>query len=245
MEPVNRSTEPREALAGLEGLLAARWSCRAFRPEPLPAALVDRLLAAAQRTASWCNAQPWRVHLLGGAALESVREALPRWDAEHAAAPDFAWPAAYRGPLRERRRACGFALYDAVGVARGDREASARQSARNLVFFDAPHVALVTSDRDLGVYGAVDCGAWVSTFLLAARAAGVATIAQAALAAHPAFWRRTLGLGEDRLVVCGVSFGHADDAHPANGFRTERASLDEVVERFDTLPAAAFETEAP
>jgi nitroreductase len=238
MEVVNGSVDP---LDRVEALLAARWSCRAFEPEPLPDALVERLLAAAQRTASWCNAQPWRVHLVGGAALEAVREAFPRWAAEHADAPDFPWPAAYTGAYRERRRACGFALHDAVGVARGDRAAGARQSARNLTFFGAPHVALVTSDRDLGVYGAVDCGAWVSTFLLAARAAGVATVAQAALAAHPAFWRETLGLGDDRLVVCGVSFGRADAAHPANGFRTERAPLAEVVDRIDALPVRARE----
>jgi hypothetical protein len=30
-------------------------------------------------------------------------------------------------------------------------------------------------------------------------------------------------------VLCGLSFGWRDENHPANGFRTSRASLDEVV----------------
>src|SRR3546814_15345192 len=62
--------------------------------------------------------------------------------------------------------------------------ASCAQAARNFVLFDAPHVAIVTSRRELGVYGAVDCGAYVGTFLLAAQAHGVAAIPQAALAAR-------------------------------------------------------------
>src|SRR3546814_16328502 len=83
-----------------------------------------------------------------------------------------------------RRRECGLQLYDAVGVAHGDRAASGAQAARNFVLLDAPHVAIVTSRRELGGYGAVDCGADVGTFLLAAQAPGVAAIPQAALAAR-------------------------------------------------------------
>jgi len=32
-----------------------------------------------------------------------------------------------------------------------------------------------------------------------------------------------LGIGNDRSIVCGISFGMADPAHPANHFRTTRA----------------------
>ena len=103
---------------GLQALFDARWSCRAFQAAPVPRPTVERILATAQRPASWCNAQPWRIHLLGGDAVEAARTALPDWDASHAAEPDFAWPAAYRGVSLDRRRACGFALYEAVGVAR-------------------------------------------------------------------------------------------------------------------------------
>jgi hypothetical protein len=74
----------------------------------------------------------------------------------------------------------------------------------NFCLFGAPHVAIVTTDRALGTYGAVDCGAYVANFALAARSLGVAVIAQAALAAYPAFWREQLDLSEDRLVVCGI-----------------------------------------
>jgi hypothetical protein len=55
---------------------------------------------------------------------------------------------------------------------RGDREAYAKQGLENYRLFGAPHVAIVTSDEALGTYGAVDCGAYVNNFLLAAQSLG-------------------------------------------------------------------------
>ena len=59
-----------------------------------------------------------------------------------------------------------------MGVARGDREGYRRQELRNFQLFDAPHVAVISTDAALGEYGAIDCGGYVATFLLAAQANG-------------------------------------------------------------------------
>jgi nitroreductase len=128
-----------------------------------------------------------------------------------------------------RRRECGWDLYRAVGIQKGDREASASQARENFRLFGAPHLAIVSSDESLGPHGVMDCGAWVSTFMLAATEQGVATIAQAALASWPAVLRKHLDIPDDRLIVCGISFGYEDMDHPANEFRTRRAPLEEVV----------------
>ena len=95
--------------------------------------------------------------------------------------------------------------------------------------FGAPHVAIVTCEQDLGIYAAIDCGAYVANFLNAATSLGLGCIAQAALASHPDAIREHFGLPGTRRVVCGISFGYEDAAHPANGFRTTRAGLDEAV----------------
>lgn len=213
----------------LEDLLARRYSCRGFLPKPVPRQTIERILALAQRTASWCNAQPWQVTITSGAATDRFRDAIYKHAASNAPSADIPFPREYRGTYLARRRECGFQLYDSVGIKRGDREASGRQGMENFRLFGAPHVAIVTSEEPLGTYGAVDCGAYVSTFMLAARSLGVATIAQAALASHSAFVRRHFGLGDDRIVVCGISFGYEDTAHPANGFRTRRAAVAEAV----------------
>ena len=208
----------------LESLLQRRFSCRGFLPQPVAPELIERVLALAQRTASWCNAQPWQMVITRGEATERLRSALmDEMQRPSEEAPDFPWPTAYRDVYQQRRRECGFGLYDAVGIARGDRAASARQAMENFRLFGAPHVAIVTTPADLGVYGALDCGAYVQNFMLAATSLGLATIAQASLATRPGFIRRHFGLPDERRIVCGISFGYEDPAHPANRFRTTRA----------------------
>ena len=220
--------------AALERIIKGRWSCRAFRPEPVADATLTAILTLAQHTASWNNVQPWHVTITRGAATERFRRMMvARVIAGAAPEPDFSFPREYREPYQARRRACGFQLYDAVGIARGDKEAYQRQSLRNFEFFDAPHVSLIDTDEALGPYGAVDCGAYVTQFMLAARAHGVATIAQAALALHSGAIRAHFAMPDTWRIVCGISFGYADPAHPINGYRTPRAAIDEAVRFVD------------
>jgi nitroreductase len=217
----------------LRELLHGRWSCRAFLPLQVPRPVIDRMLMLAQRSPSWCNTQPWQLEVTSGAATQRFREALGRHvDSGAPSLPDFPMPKTYTGIHRERRRASGWQLYDAVGVTRGDRAASAAQAARNFEFFDAPHVAIVTTAAEQGVYGAVDGGLYVGNLLLAAEALGVAMCPQAAVAHHAPFIRRYFDIDETRNVLVAVSFGYADESDPANSFRTERADLDEVVRHY-------------
>jgi nitroreductase len=222
------STE--ERIGVLEELLGERYSCRAFRPDPVPRATIERILQAAQRTASWCNSQPWQVVIATGEARERFRKEI--YAAVSSGAPeggDFAFPREYRGVYLERRRESGFQLYNTLGIARGDRTAYAKQALENYNFFGAPHVAVIHTDEALGIYGAIDCGAYVGNFMLAAQALGLGTIAQAALARQSGLIRRHFKLGDDRRVVCGISFGFPDRDHRINGYRTSRAGLAETV----------------
>lgn len=214
-----------------ETLLETRYSCRSFLSDPVPRSAIERLLKLAQRTPSWCNTQPWQITILGGAAAKLFSTEITKWAIQGSKVkPDLPFPEAYEGKYLDRRRESGFQLYDSVGVQKGDRVASANQALQNFRFFGAPHVAIISTDRKLGTYGAIDCGAYVSNFALAATSMGLASIPQAAFAHHADFVREHLSLPEDRLVVCGISFGYEDKTHPANSFRTRRAELEEIAE---------------
>lgn len=213
----------------LDALLTSRHSCRAYRPDPVPDQIIEQILTTAQRVPSWCNAQPWNVILTRPVETDRLRDAFYAHAQANAHDSDIAFPASYKGAYKDRRRACGFALYDAVGIEKGDRAASAQQMMENFRFFGAPHVALITSEAALGPYGLLDCGAYVTAFTLAAQAQGVASIPQAALAGFSPFLRDWFDISEHRHIVCGISFGYADANHPANAFRTDRAPLDQVV----------------
>jgi len=214
----------------LNRVLDGRFSCRAFRPNPVPRDTVARVVATAQKVPSWCNAQPWQLIVTAGAETERFRNALYAAASGTAPAPDMPWPEGYPGVYGDRRRACGFQLYDALGIQKGDRTASGRQMMENYRLFGAPHVAIVTSPAALGPYGAMDTGGFVTAFCLAAQSLGVATIPQAAIAAQAPFVRAHFDIADDRQILCAISFGFADTDHPANGFRTDRAAVDDVME---------------
>ncbi|MET0448853.1 MAG: nitroreductase [Aeromicrobium sp.] len=218
--------------SAVERALVNRRSCRGYLADEVPREVIEQVLSAAQHTASWCNTQPWQVHVVSGEA----RDALSKAAVENVistfgrpAPSDVPFPAAYTGVYNDRRKEVGWQLYESVGVERGDRDGSAMEMLKNFEFFGAPHVAIVTTDADLGVYGAIDCGLYVNSFMLAAEALGLGTCAQAAIAQATPAVREFLGLPDDRRVVCGISFGHPDPEHPSAQFMSRRAPITDAV----------------
>ena len=214
----------------LTEILKARFSCRAFKADPVPRDVIEQIVATARHVPSWNNVQPWHITVTTGKETERFREGLlkavetdtPGWDIEG--------PKKYEGIYAERRRACGWQLYDAVGVTKGDRVASGKQMMRNFELFDAPHVAIITSPVNLGPYGVLDIGAFTTAFMLAAKAMGLDTIAQAAVASYAGFVRRHFDIPEDQHVICAISFGYGDPDHVANSYRTPRADVGDILD---------------
>lgn len=218
------------SLDALQALFTQRHSCRAFLPDQLPRELIENILTCAQKVPSWCNAQPWKLTITSGAETDRLRQALMQAVQTESHNPDLAFPTSYENEYQTRRRKCGWALYQAVGVPKGDRAASARQMMENFSLFGAPHCAILSSPAELGGYGAMDCGGFVAGFTLAAQAAGVASIAQAAVASYAPLLHEMLDIPENRKILCAISFGYSDPDHPANGFRTNRAALPEFTQ---------------
>jgi nitroreductase len=221
--------EPARILAGL---LTARFSCRAYLPTPVPRRQIEHILQLAQLTASWANIQPWQVIITEGEGTRRFAEALYDHAQNDPMGMDFDFPPppGYQGVYDERRKECGIQLYTSLGIQRGDRQAGLLQALENFHLFGAPHAAIITTDRDTGLYGAVDTGGYVANFMLAAQSLGIATIPQASLARYGSFVRSHFNLPQERAIFCGLSFGYADADHPANGFRTFRADPEEVAD---------------
>ncbi|WP_025778255.1 nitroreductase [Brevibacterium sp. VCM10] len=221
-------TEGRDVEA-LDRLLGDRYSCRAYLPDPVPRATIERIFELGRRSASWCNVQPWQVRVLSGDATDRFRAALLDWSDHAEVNHDIAHPERYEGVHRQRRRDSAFQLYSAVGVEWGNREQSAVQARENFRLFGAPHVAVLSIPKILGPYAVLDTGVYLGTLMLAARSLGVDTTPQAALSNYSEQIRDHLSIPEDENVVAGLSFGYADDGHPANSYRTPRADLAETV----------------
>lgn len=233
----NLGALPSEA-AVLASLLAHRFSCRGFLPQAVPRATLAQLFAISQMSASWCNSQPWQVIVTEGDATERFRSSLhaaalaDAQSAHRATGAELEWPT-YSGVYKERQREVGWQLYEACGIAAGDRVGSGAQALENFRLFGAPHALIVTSERDLGVYGYVDCGIYIANLLLAAEALGLGIIPQAALALYSPLVRDHFNIPDNRTILIGASLGFKDVGHAANQFRSRRASPDTAIQWFD------------
>lgn len=211
-------------------VIKERHSVRGFLDTPVDAELVSEIVDLAQQTPSWCNSQAWQLEMTS----PDTTRALSKLLLDHARSgnpsqPDIAWPERYTDIYADRRRASGYALYESLNIERSNFDRRMEQALENHRFFGAPNVAFVTSPKDLGSYGLIDCGGFISTFQYVARSRGVASIAQAAPTMYSALVRDFLLIPDDRDIVCAIAFGYADTTHPANQFRTERAPTADVV----------------
>ncbi|MCE1243824.1 nitroreductase [Oryzomicrobium sp.] len=218
------SAAPPEGRAVLSTILARR-SVRGFLPDPVPRETVEAILAVASRAPSGSNIQPWKVHVCAGPVRDAIcADVLAAHDAEAgdpAAGEQYRdeyryYPEKWRDPYLARRRDLGWALYGAVGIARGENDKMHRQRGRNFSFFGAPVGLVFTLDRDLSVGSWIDLGMFMQNAMIAARAYGLETCPQQAFARYHRILRQHLAIPDDQIVVCAMALGHPDPDEPAN-----------------------------
>ena len=212
-----------------------RRSIRAYKADPVPREVLRDMVAVARHAPSGSNIQPWRVHVLSGSTLKRVGEAIKQaflaGEREHR---DYEY---YTDPVYEpylaRRRQCGWGLYGTLQIGRGDYERSKAYRARNYEFFGAPAGLVFTIDRGLEKGSWLDYGMFLQTIMLAARARGLHTCAEASIASYPDVVRRELGLTEDWIVICGMAVGYADPDDVINTFQPPRIEVDDYATFLD------------
>ena len=212
-----------------EDVVLGRRSLRAFLPEPVPAATLERIFSVSQRAPSNCNTQPWITHVASGASLATLREELPRRFMKGEMSLDFPYDGVYQGVYQERQYGSAQALYDAAGIAREDKARRQEQFMRNFTFFDAPHAAFLFLPEPFGLREAADLGIYAQTLMLCMNAHGLGCCPQTALSFEADVIREVLGVDASNKLVFGISFGVPDMNAPVNRCATDRASLADCV----------------
>ena len=136
------------------------------------------------------------------------------------------YPKNWIEPFLSRRRKVGFALYDLLGIGKGDKSEMQRQHGRNFTFFDAPVALFFTMNRILEQGSWLDCGMFIQNVMLAAKARGLDTCAQAAFCQYHQIITRHLNIPHDQQLVCGLSLGYEDRSKPENSLISERENVD-------------------
>lgn len=213
--------------------LATRISCRAFLPDPVPEAVVRRILDHAKQAPSGGNLQPWIVRVLAGDALAALKaEVAAAMETHPMGRPtEYAiYPEPLIQPFHDRRKTCGEQLYATIGVPREDKAGRLRQFRRNFEFFGAPVGLFLFLDRTMGPPQWSDAGMFLQSVMLAAREEGLHTCAQEAWAMWAEEVERHARPPEGAMLFCGMGLGHMDEAHPINALRTEREPVEGFAE---------------
>ncbi len=213
--------------------VARRRSCRAFLPDAVPGETVRDLLARALRSPSGGNLQPWRVIALAGEAKDALTPLaqgalLRNPKGEEGDYPIY--PPGLEEPYRTRRFRVGEDLYRSLGIPRDDKAARYAWLARNFAWFGAPVGLFFVTRRSFGHGQWAHMGMLMQTIALLAEEEGLATCMQEAWGMVRETLHPHLGLSDDEILYAGMALGRPDPDDPVNGWRSERAALDEVAE---------------
>ena len=211
-------------------ILQKRYSCRGFKNDAVPMALLQQVFSDAQLSASNCNVQPWQVIVVSGDKKDQLKNSLIQTVMQQQKpSPDFDWKVAYQGSHRERQFGSANVLYNAMDIPREDKTKRQMAMLRNWSFFDAPHVAIFTMEKYLGIMGAVDMGIYTQTLSLLLEEQGIASCMQGAIGQFPEPIRKMFNVPEHLGILFGMSLGYVDDNIAANKARTDRVALEDSV----------------
>ena len=226
----------------VDAAIRSRMSTRAFTTQPVQRQTLHDILEVASRAPSGTNTQPWKVYVLHGERRDSLvhkvcaaHDALranPELAAQYREEYDY-YPEKWVSPYIDRRRENGWGLYALLGIAKGDRDKMHAQHQRNYCFFDAPVGLMFTIDRVMGRGSLLDYGMFLQNIMLAARARGLHTCAQAAWNGFSSIVLPHIGAKGEEMLVCGMALGYADASEKVNSFITPRVSVDEFTHWLD------------
>ncbi|MDO5686030.1 MAG: nitroreductase [Neisseria sp.] len=219
-----------------EHIIRSRRSIRAFTDQAVPRELLNELLQTAAYAPSGTNTQPWRVYVVSGnkraeivrtvtAAVNAARD-NPEQAAQYSETFPY-YPREWISPYIDRRRENGWSLYGLLGIGKGDKEKMHAQHLRNYCFFDAPVGLFFTSHRVMGDGAKMDIAMLMQNLMLAARARGLDTCAQAAWNAYHRLVLPLLGASADEVLIGAMALGYADGEHIVNTLHPPRAGTED------------------
>lgn len=233
----------------LDDAMTGRRSIRGFTKDPVPRALLEEVIALANRAPSSMNTQPWRLHVLTGEVLEHVR----RGNTERMLAgvppqreiPDHG---AYEGVHRARQIEIAVQLFEAMGIARHDAERRQDWVMRGFRQFDAPVSIVVCYDKSMddrgGTIAHFDLGAVTFGLVLAAWSRGLGCVINGQGIMQSPVVREAARIPDDQVILTCVAMGWPDETFPANAVVSRRRPLAEVATFHGFPEPAAADTAA-
>ncbi|SEJ58119.1 Nitroreductase [Sphingomonas sp. OV641] len=214
-----------------DDVVNGRRSIRGFKPDPVPRALIEEVLALAMRSPSSLNTQPWNFTVVTGEPLDRIRQG--NTERNLAGVPhsrEFRLGQEYGGIHRERQIEIAKQLFGAMDIAREDKAKRHDWVLRGFRQFDAPVSIVITYDRVLlgSDIAPFDCGAVTTALVNAAWSRGLGCVINSQGIMQSPVVREHAGIPDDQVIQTCVAMGWPDDSFPANGVVSRRKPVSEA-----------------
>jgi nitroreductase len=232
-------SDPSRDAYAYDAVVVGRRSIRGYKPDPVPRALIEEVLAVAMRAPSSMNTQPWHFHVITGEPLARIRRGnTERTLAGEPDSREFRKGTPFAGVHRERQVGVAKQLFAAMGIARDDPAARQDWVLRGFRQFDAPVCVIIAYDRELEGSDDTpfDCGAVATALVNAAWSRGLGCVINSQGIMQSPVVREYAGIPDDQVIMKAIALGWPDESFPANAVVSERKSVDEAVRfvGFDT-----------
>lgn len=214
-----------DAIEAIEG----RRSVRAFKSDPVPKEILEKIMDAALRAPSWENTQPWEFAVLSSNALNELRATIrEKMKSREKPNLDIPWPK-FSGTFKERERMLGNDIRQALGLSKDDPEGLKLWWLSMTQFFNAPNAIIVYFDKSLGEWSILDTGLALENLMIAAWHYGVGTCVMSAAVIYPDILHSLLNIPDDKRMIVGLAVGYPDLSSPKATFRSNREPIDTLV----------------
>ena len=215
-----------------EALVRTRRSIRGYQDKPVPRRVIEEIIEVAKGAPSSMNSQPWHVHVLTGEPLDRVRQRNTEMMLAGAQAKrDILTHGPYEGVHRQRQVDIAKKLFEAMDIARDDKERRQDWVMRGFRQFDAPVSLVLTYDRTLdpGATCHFDLGALSYGIVLAAWDRGLGTVVNGQGITRSDIVREIAGIPDEEVIMTFIAMGYPDDSFSANAVRSVREPNDRFV----------------
>ena len=214
-----------------EDIAQARRSIRGYKKDPIPREILEEIIHIAKQAPSSMNTQPWHFHVLTGEPLERIRKGnTEKMMAGSSVDREIKLNHGYEGPHRERQVEIAVQLFEAMGIARDDKERRMDWVMRGFRQFDAPVSIVITVDKALAddTIAHFDCGAATYGLVLAAWSKGIGSVINGQGIMQSSVVRENANIPEDQVIMPCVAMGYPDESFVANDVKSRRSPNDKV-----------------
>ena len=206
-------------------LIKSRKSIRGYLNKPVPRAVIDEIIEVAKWSPSSMNTQPWYVHVITGEPLDRIRQGNTH-NMVTGVPPkrDFPMKEAYQGVHRQRQIGIAVQLFEAMGIARDDKERRTDWVMRGFRQFDAPVSLVLTYDKHLepAAISQFDLGALSHAIVLAAWERGLGTVINGQGIMQSSVVHEHAGIPDDQSIMTCIAMGYPDEGFVANHVKSVR-----------------------